>query len=131
VGRIPDLSVRREGGPLAKDTFDAGVSTYNSATRVLLFSEKNGFMCVNANAPTTSRDPQMTTFYVATRSAYVLVDADDETKARELGHPALAKLFRESLGREAQFEIRLVRLATADEIKLMEWHNEKVAQESK
>ncbi len=73
----------------------------------------------------------MTNYYVATRSAYVLVNAADENKAREVGQPALATLFRESLGRETQFEIRLVRLATADEIELMKWHNEKVAQESK
>ena len=73
----------------------------------------------------------MTTFYIATRSLYVLVDADNEAEARELGRPALAALFRESLGRYVPFEVHTVRPASGDEIELMRRHNEMVAGEDR
>ena len=61
----------------------------------------------------------MTTYFVATFARYVLVDAEDETQARELGRDALHDLYadlRERLGREVPIEIRTVREATEDEI---------------
>jgi hypothetical protein len=72
----------------------------------------------------------MTTFYVATRSLYVLVDAANEAEACELGWPALAQLLRERLGREVPVEVHTVRPATADEIESMKWHDQMVARET-
>jgi hypothetical protein len=72
----------------------------------------------------------MTTFYVATRASYVLVDAADETQARQLGQPALAALYRETLGIDVPIQIHTVRLPTSDEIETMNWHNEMVARET-
>jgi hypothetical protein len=72
----------------------------------------------------------MTTFYVATRTCYVLVEAADEGQARELGRPGLAALYREQLGREVAVEIHTVRPATAKEIELQKWHDENLASES-
>lgn len=74
----------------------------------------------------------MTTYYIATLARYVLVDADDETQARELGHAALHDLYadlRERLGRDVPIDIRTVRPATDDEIALMRWHHEMLASE--
>ncbi len=68
----------------------------------------------------------MTTYFVATFARYVLVDAEDETQARELGRDALHDLYadlRERLGREVPIEIRTVREATEDEIELWTWHH--------
>jgi hypothetical protein len=68
----------------------------------------------------------MTTYYVATLARYVLVDAEDETQARELGRAALHDLYadlRERLGREVPIEIRTVREAAEDEIELLTWHH--------
>ena len=73
----------------------------------------------------------MTTYYVATRVNYVLVDAADEAQARELGQPGLAKLYRECLGKEVPVVIHTIRPATADEIETMQWHNEMLAREVK
>lgn len=66
----------------------------------------------------------MTTFYVATLASYVLVDAADETQARELGHAALVQLTGNATPR-----IRTIRLATNDEIELSRWHQEMLDRE--
>ena len=61
----------------------------------------------------------MKTFLVATLARYVLVDAENETQARELGQPALHELYadiRERLGREVPINILTVREATTEEI---------------
>ncbi len=74
----------------------------------------------------------MTTYLVATLARYVLVDADDEAQARELGHATLYELYadvREKLGREVPVEIRTVRPATDDEVQLQFWHHELLASE--
>jgi hypothetical protein len=63
----------------------------------------------------------MATYYVATLTKYVLVEAEDEPQARELGTVALQELFTElssRLGRQVPIEIRTIRLATAEEIEL-------------
>jgi hypothetical protein len=67
----------------------------------------------------------MTTYYVATLSCYVLVTAENETLARELGLPLLANL----LGREMPITVRTVRPATSDEIALDRWHRKSIANE--
>ena len=75
----------------------------------------------------------MTTWYVATRSCYVLVEAPDEESARRDAVPGLHDLYasvRERLGRDVSIEIHTVRPATADEIELQNWHNETVAREA-
>lgn len=74
----------------------------------------------------------MTTWYVATRACYVLVDAPDEETARRDAVPGLHDLYagvRERLGRDVPIEIHTVRPATADEIELQNWHDEKIANE--
>ena len=51
---------------------------------------------------------------------------------RQRGYAALYDLYadlRERLGKEVPITIHTVRLATADEIELMAWHNEMVARE--
>ena len=63
----------------------------------------------------------MTTYYVATRAMYVLVDAANENEARTKALPALAEL-RED--RKAVIEIRTVRPATDDELELARWDSE-------
>jgi hypothetical protein len=75
----------------------------------------------------------MTTFFVSTRARYVVVDAENEAQARELGQVALHELYsdlRERLGREVPIEIHTVRPATTDEIDMTKWHNEMVAREA-
>lgn len=75
----------------------------------------------------------MTIWYVATLARYVLVDAADENEARAKGRAALYDLYadvRERLGREVPIEIRTVRPATDDEVRLMGWHNAMVAREA-
>ena len=72
----------------------------------------------------------MKTYLVATIARYVLVDAENETQARQLGQPALHELYadvRQRTGREFPIEIHTVREATTEEIELMKWHNEMVA----
>ena len=74
----------------------------------------------------------MTTYYVATLARYVLVDAENETQARELGHAALHELYadvRERWGKAVPIEIRTIREATSDEIHLMKWHQKMLAAE--
>ncbi len=73
----------------------------------------------------------MTTYYVATRAFYVLVEAANETEARQLGQPALQKLQANVSAqvRELPVEIRVVRPATDDEVELENWHREMVSRE--
>lgn len=67
----------------------------------------------------------MTTYYVATLAAYVLVEAADETEARALARPGLEEL-RASTTRRAGSDtpvvIHTVRPATDDEIELARFH---------
>ncbi len=74
----------------------------------------------------------MKTYYVATLARYVLVDAADESQARELGQFALHELYadlRAKLGREVPINIQTIRPATEDEIQFWRWHHEMVAHE--
>ena len=76
------------------------------------------------NAPTI-------TWLVATVTRYVLVDAENETLARELAMPLLEDLyadFREKYGNHP-IVIHTVRPATDDEIELWNWHHEMLARE--
>ena len=73
----------------------------------------------------------MTTFYVATRARYVIVEADDETEARRLGEPGLQKLHAEvsaCIGHDVPVEIHVVRPATDDEIERGRWNRELLGQ---
>jgi hypothetical protein len=75
----------------------------------------------------------MTMYYVATLARYVLVDAENETQARKLGHAALQDLYadlRERLGKEVPINILTIRVATSDEIEMMKWHHEMLAREA-
>lgn len=75
----------------------------------------------------------MTTYYVATLARYVLVDAENETQARELGHAALHELYadlRERLGKDVPISILTIRPATSDEMDMMKWHREMLAREA-
>lgn len=75
----------------------------------------------------------MTTYFVATLARYVLVDAKNETQARELGHAALHELYadvRAKWGKEVPIEIRTIRPATSNEIEMMKWHHEMLAREA-
>lgn len=67
----------------------------------------------------------MTTYYVATLANYVLVDAANETDARELGRAVLAELTG-----SATPNVQTIRLATGDEIELSRWHQEMLAREA-
>ena len=74
----------------------------------------------------------MTIYLAATRARYVLVEAEDESTARQLGHVALHELYadlRERLGRDVPIEIHTIREATSDEIDLWNWHHETLARE--
>ena len=74
----------------------------------------------------------MTTYLVATVARYVLVDAENEEHARELGSVALYDLYadlREKLGRDVSITIHTVREATREEIDLWTWHHEMLAKE--
>ena len=71
----------------------------------------------------------MTMYCVATLARYVLVEATDETAAREAGMKALCELHAPE-GRVAPIEIRTIRPATDDEIELQRWHNEMLAREA-
>ncbi len=75
----------------------------------------------------------MTTWYVATRACYVLVEATDEQAARIDSLPALRDVYagvRERLGRDVPIEIHTIRPATEAEIALWKWHHEMVAREA-
>jgi hypothetical protein len=67
----------------------------------------------------------MTTYYVATLARYVLVDAANETDARERGHAALIELTG-----NATPNVRTIRPATDDEIDFWRWHQETLAREA-
>ena len=71
----------------------------------------------------------MATYRVATLAAYVLVEAENETEARELGQPALEELYAEIRQQQPSTPvvIRTVRPATDDEIELRQWHQAAVA----
>ena len=74
----------------------------------------------------------MTTYFVATRFRYVLVDACDESEARELARPLLYELYadvRQRLDRDFPIEIHTVREATPGEIDLWKWHHEMLRDE--
>ncbi len=65
------------------------------------------------------------TYLVASLVRYELVDARDEAEARQLGEAALTA----AAGRpQAPYTVRL---ATEDEIELIKWHNEMVANEAR
>jgi len=72
----------------------------------------------------------MTTWLVATLARYVLVEAEDESTARELGHVALYDLYadlRERYGRDVLINILTVRHATDAETDLWHWHHKMLA----
>ena len=72
------------------------------------------------------KDQTMKTYYVATLARYVLVEASDESTARDAGYAALHTLYadlRERLGKDVPIEIRTLREATAEEIELWNWHH--------
>jgi hypothetical protein len=69
-----------------------------------------------------SRRITMTTFYVATLSRYVLVDAANEDEARILAKPGL-----EALRPGAPVDIRTIRPATDEEIADARFHAEHLA----
>jgi hypothetical protein len=74
----------------------------------------------------------MITYLVATLARYVLVEAENEKAARELGMPKLFELYahlRTKLGRDVPINICTVRPATDDEIELQRFHDEMVARE--
>ena len=74
----------------------------------------------------------MTAYYVATLARYVVVEAENESQAREHGAAALHELYtdlRAKLGREVPIEIRTVRPATSDEIDMVRWHNRMLVSE--
>lgn len=71
----------------------------------------------------------MTTYFVATLAYYVLVDSENEADARERGYVALGELYDADGWGGAAIDIRIVRLATDDEIELERWHQEKLAAE--
>jgi hypothetical protein len=74
----------------------------------------------------------MTTYYVATLAKYVLVEAENEAQARELGRVALETLHSETgrlLGKDLPVNILVVRPATTDEVEFYRWGEEVLAQE--
>jgi hypothetical protein len=74
----------------------------------------------------------MTTYYVATLAKYVLVEAENEGQARELGRLGLEKLHADAgrrLGRHIPVNILVVRPVTTDEIEFCRWSEEMLAQE--
>ena len=78
------------------------------------------------------RSKTMTTYFVATFARYVLVDAETEARARELGQLALHELFadlRERTGGDVPIHVLTVRPATREEIQLWTWHHERVSRE--
>ncbi len=68
----------------------------------------------------------MTIYRVATLACYVLVEAENETEARQLGQSALEGRLRDER-RDAPVVIRTVRPASADEIELRQWHQDATA----
>ena len=73
-----------------------------------------------------------TTFYVATKFRYVLVDAADEDEARESGAEKLYELYedlRRKLGHEVEIKIHILREASDKEIGIWNDHVEFVTRE--
>jgi len=70
----------------------------------------------------------MTTYLVATIARYVLVEAADETAARELGKVGLQKLYDDP---NREIVIHTIREATESEIQLWNWHHKMIAAEKK
>jgi hypothetical protein len=63
------------------------------------------------------------TFYVATRTRYVLIDAKTESEARREGRVKLQWLYtEEGLPNASTIEIQTLRAATSDEIELWNSH---------
>ena len=58
------------------------------------------------------------TYYVATRILFVLVEAANESEAREHGQSALDHLYRQRLKRPVTADVRTVRPATEAELAL-------------
>ena len=71
----------------------------------------------------------MPIYCVGTLARYVLVEAADETAAREAGVKALRELYAPE-GRVAPIEIQTIHPATDDEIELQRWHDEMVARDA-
>ncbi len=72
----------------------------------------------------------MTTYYVATLARYVLVEAENEGQALELGRVALEEQrveLRRRLDRDVPVNILVVRPATTDEIEFCRWGEELLA----
>lgn len=62
----------------------------------------------------------MTKYFVANIARYVLVDANSEEDARELGLAALRKLYDDP---NREIVIHTIREATDSEIDLWDWHH--------
>jgi hypothetical protein len=74
----------------------------------------------------------MTTDYVATLARYVLVEAENEGQAIELGRAALERLHAaagQRNGKDLPVNIIVVRTATTDEIEFCRWGEEMLARE--
>ena len=74
----------------------------------------------------------MTAYYVATLARYVVIDAENESQARERGAADLRELYadlRARHGRGVPIEIRVVRPATSDEIEMVRFHERMLANE--
>jgi hypothetical protein len=66
---------------------------------------------------------QKTTFYVATKTRYVLLDAETETEARSEGRVKLQWLYQEEgFDNVSSIEIHTLRTATDSEIELWNTH---------
>ena len=69
----------------------------------------------------------MSIYYVASLARYVIVEADSEAQAREVGLPALRDLYAAD-GTDARFvQIRTVRLATDNEFEFEREHQQMLA----
>ena len=86
-------------------------------------------------ADQSKNDKPTTTFFVATRFRYVLIDAVDEAEARELAREPIYELYAEQRARSRDFpenrEIHTVRPATEDEIELNRWDHEMRTEEAR
>jgi hypothetical protein len=74
----------------------------------------------------------MTTHYVATLAKYVLVEAENEEQARELGRTGAREAHAEGgrrIGKDMPVNIPVVRPAATDEIEFCRWGAEMLARE--
>jgi hypothetical protein len=74
----------------------------------------------------------MKIYYVATLAKYVLVEAENEEQARDLGRVGLEKLHAEvgcRLGKDIPVNILVARPAATDEIEFCRWGDEMLARE--